>query len=234
MIQIPRFFELQFGDRQFSRTELTRFSLDHLAKLNAYLEAHPDTLDEILLPTAEILDTLGESRASEEIALAIQKSRTRAKNLAREMINETIARKSKTLAGELGTTTPAYLEFFPRGVSELYQCSQADLPKHLARLVAAAKKHFPTLEDTFSGLLSSWNTASGAAARQRAAKLDDSAELKTVLDELRHRLTDNLLFLARKFLGQPHMAAVFFDQSLLENRKKAANEEGEETPSSAS
>lgn len=223
-----RYFEVQFTSHNFSVAELTAFAIDHEARLMSNNE--DGALDDLLAAMGTALNDVVGSRGREKTAQAVQKARTAAKNHQRAHIEATVSRQSGLIRSQLGKTSPAYLEFFPRGISEIRRARDAEVPGLLQRMIDAASAHIPQLVPVFQELLDGWNAASGEAALHRAATGSKAQTRGEAFDALRRRLTKNLMTLGLQYLGRPEMASVFFNTSLLYNRQSSSTDELPESP----
>lgn len=225
MKDIPFFFKVHFNQQAFSLTEKLIFAQDHEAKLVAN---NPDgARDEMIALTATRIDAVSEKQARETTAAAVQKARTATKDKYRKTIEETVSRQSGLVVAKLGKDSPAYLEFFPAGLTEFHNARDSEVAPLLERLIEAATAHLPELTPTFQELSDTWEAVTGEASSRRAKRKTTAEGRADAIQALEIQLTRNLLTLALEFLGQPEKANVFFNSSLLYNRV-SGDEEADE------
>jgi hypothetical protein len=216
-------FGILLDSPQFSVAEQLAFGSDHEVRLAAN---NPDGIfDGLLAETATALDAVSGSTGREATAEAVQKARTKAKTNLRQEIQAAVSQQSGAVHARFGKDSPEYLEFFPRGLTELRLAREAEVPEILQRLVDAADANLPELKPVFTDLLTRWKAVSGEAAARRAARSASAEERNEALQALRAQLTKNLLTLALHFLGQPEKAKIYFNTSLLYNRQRTNGDE---------
>lgn len=222
MIQLNRLFENWFSSPQISRNELSRFAEDLLARLTGN---NPETLfDPQITALDSALTGMGTSRGGRAVAEAVQESRTRTMENLRRTIQETISRRSARVVDHFGKKSAEYQAFFPQGLTLYHQMSHAEVESRLDVLIAASQAHLPAMASEFTVLKSQWLSVRGAQLDQKGAAVAGMDQEKAARTELEKTLMRTLFAVAQHFVGQEEKAAIYFNQSLLENRETSPEE----------
>jgi hypothetical protein len=224
MLRIIRFFENQFDDPQFSDDEMRAFGTDHLAKTAAY--GDPD-FDEILSATDTALTNFNAKVSDESTALAIRKARTTATNTLLAKLHTLWNQREGKIRDAYGKGTEKYIEFYPAGIAEYTEAGVGEIEKLLTRYAKAAADNKEVLgqpfADEWSGLKTQWIAVRGTQVSQKGTASTAADANTSARKALEIQLMVNILTIAAKYVGQPEKAAVFFNQSLLENPTRTAS-----------
>ncbi len=216
MIKISRYFENPFDDPEISGEELRSFAEDHLGKLKAdtaraamatATQAAFDPLDDALSTRAEQIGALGGGTVS--------------KNDVLQLFRTTIRQREGRVRDAFDKGSPQYREIFPQGLTYYTRATMQNIKQRLDYAVEKFTKYedelgVPLLTE-FTGLRASFNSARDDQVEDKGSVSQARDAVKTSRRTLELQLTDNLLALAKEFKGQPDKAALFFDQSRLED-----------------
>ena len=220
MTNLDRLFDDWFADPQFSPAEKLSFGADlraRLAQNNA-----TTAFDGVLAEVDGLLTLAGGATGDEATALAVRKAAVAAKKTHLEVVRDAVSRREGRVRDQFGKDSPAYLEFYPQGITPYRLMKEADVEPKLAVLIAAGHKHLPALETEFTALRTTWTAlrtaASGAIGGVGAVNVSQN----DALSALGHAMQKAILTAALTFLCQPAMGPALFDQSRLYNRKPGA------------
>src|SRR5260221_1067683 len=224
MIRISRYFENQFDDREISDDELRAFAVDHLARLIAQNSAA--LFDAAIAATATALTDFHGAVADESTAGAIRKSRTSATNVLMDEIKGKRSRREGKISDAFGDDSAEYVAFYPQGVSEYRNATMEDMTKLLTRYAKLADDNVPALgqpfADEWNAYKTKWAAVRGAQVTQKGTATGAADQSGAARTELELQLQANVLTVALQNIGQPARAALFFQQSLLENHAAPA------------
>ena len=216
MMRISRYFEIGFDDAEISGEELRSFTEDHIGKVRAdgshaamltATEAAFGPFDEALSVRAQQIGSLGGNTVS--------------KNDLLQLFRTKIRQREGRVTDSFGKGSAEYREIFPQGIRYYTRATMETIKqrldyavekftKHQAKLGAELVTEFTELRTNFNNAREDQVDDKGSVSKARDA-------VKTTRRTLELQLTDNLLTLAKEFKGQPDKAALFFDQSRLED-----------------
>ncbi|MEZ6110887.1 MAG: hypothetical protein R3C99_07725 [Pirellulaceae bacterium] len=228
MLRIHRFFELQFASKEISRAELLDFTQDHLGRLSQQNEG--GQYDGMLTQTSAAYEAFGGTVSNEVTADAIGKARTAAKETHFQLILTRLSGLAGTLHGQFGKESVEYIEFFPRGLTEVREAREAEIEAILDRVVSAAETYLPASAAELTALRTRWIDVYQAATSGRAAATGANDSRDAAKADLQLQLTRNVLQLALEYVAQPDKASLFFDESRLHNAKSSSDESVPDEP----
>lgn len=217
MLNLRTYFKVIFDDEKLSDDNLRRFTEDHLGRLAANNDTGAYTV--MLTATQGAHDAYFGAIADEDTRAAVRKSLTAAMNAVFEDFKVQVRRREGRVRDAFGPATPAYLEFFPRGLNEYGEATLSTVETLMTRLVDAARRHLADLGqpflDQFTALKSNFSVARQAQVQKKGEVSEGKTGTAGARDALELQLMDNLLVLAREFKGRPEEGMRFFDQSLI-------------------
>lgn len=223
MRDLSRFFENPFDDHNLSTDEVLRFTSDHLQRMIAN---NPGAILNLRInATTTALTGFTQSLTSDEAKRGARKARKQTKDAFRTSLPTQMAKIYAAVVAKFGPGSPELSECFPQGRSVFASCSDDALESHLRVVIQGITTHqsdvgASVLNDA-SGLLSTWLVVYAASESATGAKVSAQHGKNDARKALQLELFKNLLTLALNFPRQPEMAAVFIQQSLLENRSSA-------------
>ena len=217
MMKLSRLFENPFDDSEISAEELRSFAEDHLGKLRAQgssyaamlsaTEAAYNPFDAALSARAEQIGALGGNTVS--------------KNQVLQLFRTKIRQRRGRVVDAFGEGSAEYREIFPQGLSYYTKTTMETIKQRIDYAVEKFTKYQAQLGAPlvaeFTALRTSFNEARDEQVADKGSVGQARDAVKTTRRALELQLTDNVLTLARQFKGQPEKAAVFFDQSKLED-----------------
>ena len=227
MIDLHRFLENPFDDRQISLAELLDFSSDHLARMIANNPG--GELAARITATTSALTLVQDSAVDDLTKRAVRKARKQVKAEFRKSLLKEIAKVNGALVAKYGESGPEVVECFPHGRTIFSNCTDDTLEQHLETLLNGVTEHqadlgaAPVTEVT--GMLTRWQ-AVHARSESSGGKATTSQEARKLAREnLQLMLFLNLLKFAEMFARQPEKLNLYMQQSLLEDRPAPAAEE---------
>jgi len=213
MLNLHRLFSNWFSHRQFTPTRKLSFADDTRSRLAAN---NSGGVFDLILPELDAAITAaGGANSSEAVALAVRKAAVQAKRTLLERIRDTISRRSGRISDAFGKDSPAYSEFFPRGVTAYRNMNEAEVIPALDTLIAAGVKHDPAIAAEFTALRTDWKTAKDAADARIAAVSAIDGDQDAALAALDLALMKAVFTAALAFTGNTAMGPILFDQSKL-------------------
>jgi len=217
MIRISRFFENLFDDRQISIGELTNFSSDHIERIRAN--------DPTGIFGAILAQTETKHNALENAVNALGTDTSQREGRTKDM-NEVVSdfkMKVSRVEGVISFTydrqSGTYQEFYPKGITEYSHMTIEDAEKLIKRFTTAVDNHAlelpPAVQTEFQQLLADYQAARTEQLKEKGEVGGSRDEVHTAQTALQLQLSVNVLTIALAFSGKPEKAAVYFDQSLL-------------------
>ncbi len=229
MIDLHRFLENPFDDRDISLAELLAFSSDHLARMIANNPG--GELAARITATNSSLTLVENCATDDQTKLAIRKARVQVKNAFRENLSKEIAKVHGAVVARYGPDSPEVTECFPQGRSIFRECPDDRLAQHVQTLLNGVTAHQADLGAPLvaavQAQLTQWNTAAAASETATGAATTTQEGKRMARENLQLMLFLNLLKLADMFARQPAQLDLYMQQSLLEN---PAPQEEEEPP----
>lgn len=220
MISIQRFFENHLSSREISAEELRQFAEDHIGRLKAQT-ALPAALAALLAPTTAAFADFDAGLSARTTLQATQVGGTISKDEALQLFRTTVRQREGRIRDKFAKESPAYAEFFPQGLKEYNKARLGQVTGLLDRLIAAATKHQaalgPELLAEFTALKASFTTARDGQVESKGDIAQARAQVASTRSVLELQLGRNILAIASHFLGQTSQAAIYFNQSLLED-----------------
>ena len=219
MIDLKRFFQNPFTDKEISQTELQKFAEDHLAKLAAANEG--GTYAARLTDTTVVYESYFGELTNVSLRVAVQKAATQTmKERWAEFVKWMTGKGEARVKDRADKPSAVYTEFFPTGLTEYHSANVADGQTLARRVKASAVTHAALLgadfKTTVDGLVDGYLAARETQMERKGAKTEGRGSRDVTKAELQEQLFDNLLFLAG-VTKDPEKCVLFFDQSLLED-----------------
>lgn len=166
-----------------------------------------DPFDEALSVRAQQIGTLG--------------GNTLSKNDVLQLFRTTIRQRRGRVVDTFNEGSAEYREIFPQGLTYYTRATMQNIKQRLDYAVEKFTKYQTQLGaplvTEFTDLRTSFNSARDQQVDDKGSVSQAREAVKTTRRTLELQLTDNLLALAKEFKGQPDKAALFFDQSRLED-----------------
>ena len=230
MINIERFFEVQFDDPNINRQQLRKFTEDHLKRLA--VNNDKNLYDLMITDTQAAYETYFGALTDTDVSNSVQQSRTKSMNNIKKLIQTTLSRRAGLITNSIDKDIPEYQEFFPHGLTEYSNATLENIETLMDRMITASAAHADLLGNTltaeFANLKAQFLSARGKQLSQKGAT--DKASETT--EESRHiieiQLTKNLLTIALNNIGNIAAAALFFDKSIIGRSSSGDDTEPEE------
>lgn len=223
MIDLHRFLEVPFDDRQVSMDELLAFTTDNLQRLVAN---NPGSLfNTRITATTTKLAVVESCLSNDQTKLGLRKGKKMVKETFRKNLLKHIEKIWAVLVSEYGSASAEVLECFPQGRRVFSSCTDDQVQTHLQTLSTGVTAHQAALGEEVvgnaGGLLSSWIAVFSASESSSGAKMTTEAGKKLARENLQLELFYNLLEIAKAFPRQPEKLDLFMRQSLLEDQPVA-------------
>lgn len=217
MINLRTFFDVVFQDTTITDDELRRFSEDHLARLVANNEDGGYVA--IITATEAVVTGYFGAISSEDAATALRMSLTRSRDAILQSFKKLVSRREGRVRDAFGTEAAAYLEFFPKGLTEFSNATLKTVETLMSRMIKGGRDHLTELGqgflDEFTGLKANFVVAQQAQSQKKGEVTSSKSATSTARGAVEMQLMDNLLTLAKQFKGQPDRGLDFFDQSII-------------------
>lgn len=218
MIQLSTFFKNHFDTKRISDDKIKVFTQDHIQRLIANNTANQ--YDLVIQDTVNAYDAYFGSVNDEDLAYAIQQGRTIAVDNKLASFKQTVSQQEGLVRSHWNKGTEDYEQFFPNGLTEYANATKTTVETLMNRMVSAANNHLADLGqpfvDLFTNLRDEYILLRNNQLNQVGIVASDKVTTSTNRDVVEVQLMKNLLTLALEFSGQTEMAAVFFDQSIVE------------------
>ncbi len=227
MLNIQRFFENHLANRDISSEELRQFTEDHLGKLKA-MTALPAAFAALVAPTEAAFEGFDAALAARTTQLATQSGGTITKDDTLQLFRTTVRQREGRVRDKFGKSSSAYAEFFPQGLKEYNRARLGQVLGLLERLITAATKYEadlgPELREEFTALKTAYSSAREGQVDAKGDLAQARADVARTRTALELQLGKNILAIAAHHLGSPERAADYFNQSLLEDATRTADD----------
>ncbi len=136
-----------------------------------------------------------------------------------DLFDSLVSQKEGIVRGVFGKDSAEYLEFFPLGITEYSNSNLANVELLMSRMVNSSVKYTTQLTQAFVDQFTDIQTRFVTARASQLAKIGEVSGTKQAAsarrDVLETQLMQNVLSLAKEFLGDPAMGMSFFDQSIV-------------------
>lgn len=237
MIALHRIGENPFDDKELSRTELDKYSNEHLGRMTAAPAG--GQLNAEIAATATVMEDFNLSLTSETVKTGVQKARTAAKAEFRAVLADEISKIHGAVVSKLGQSSPRMAEFFPDGRKVFGDCQDNVLDNKLTALrdalvaeeAANAGSFAPTILTLAGSLVTTWASLYGSATAARSQGALSADEVRVRRAALITQLYKNVLKIASIYAGQvtadgqargAERIAHYCPQHLLENPAPSA------------
>ncbi len=218
MIFNERIFKNYFDDIKIISIRLTNFSNNLLNQLIAANNggAYTALINRLTPALAAFQAELGEVNVS----LNILKGATLTNGQVIRRFKTTVSEEEPFIARALGgKNTPAYLEFYPQGISEYLKATKNIMPVLTSRIKVAATAHAaalgPALAATLQAYEASWTDSRNTQQQQMGSVNDNRTGRSNARTELEAALLFILHAIAGMFPGNVAQCGAFFNFHLL-------------------
>lgn len=223
MIQLTKLGENPFDDATISQNNFRQFAFDHLGKLKANNPAN--IYDPRIAPTQAAFDQFDAVFGSKTLEEAQRKGATFGLTSKVEEILTQARKLEKLVNFHFSNPSAQYLEFFPKGLTELSTAGKGELPNILNRLKASTAKYTATLGGTIAADFATLHTEYMAIEDTQVGKKGAVNDLRTIIEEKRGLLATamftNLLTIVQNNLANPMAIKTYFDQSIVDRRQSS-------------
>ncbi len=218
MIDLMKYFRILFLSARISRERLKIFAESHLQRLTAN---NPGNIFAPLIAALQIaLDDYNKDVVDISTVGAQLKSLTQSANDAQAAVLNKIRELEPYITYTYRNDRPVYLQFYPSGLEEYNQATQAvfeTLSKRFGNTLSVHSADFPPTEITgYDSLLVDLLKKRANLLNLQGTEDGERSEITDTRTKLAQQLTVNLLTIALNFPGNETKAAVYFDQSILD------------------
>ena len=232
MQNLKTFFRNHFDTKEIGDDKLKKFTEDHLQRLISNNTS--SQFDTLIADTTAAYTTYYGSISDEGARYALQQALTKAMNNTLEAFKKAIRQKEGTIKGAFGKDSPAYQEFFPFGVTEYTEANLADIERLMDQFLTAINAHTLELGIPFLTEFQNYKSAYVSARESQLLKKAEVTDLKSASavkrDVVEIQLMNNLLTIARMYIGKEEMCNDYFDQSIIRRPQNGEDDEEEPTP----
>lgn len=217
MLHLETIFKNFFADKKISDDHLKEFTEDHLQRLVA--NNGGGMFAQVLADTQNSYNGYFGNIAGEDINTAVRKSLTLSADNLIKAFKKTVSRKEGTIKGLYAADSPAYQEFFPRGLTEYSKASKANIETLMNRMVNASNARLADLGAPFVQLFTDLRDNYVTARTLQLGKKGDVTTRKTATKTSRAvlelQLTKNIHYIGCIFPGDITRCISFFDQRII-------------------
>lgn len=234
-MDLKRYFDNNFDDREISDDELKTFAEDHLRRLAN--NNQNDQFGPLLTATTTAYTDFFGDISDEATHTAVREGLTLRVNETFQAFMALVRRREGAVRSQYGKDSAEYEEFFPQGLTEYTVADMGNAERLMNRFVDTADAHKTELgqafHDEFVALRDAFTTARQAQLGKKSAVSGAKSDAKAARKVLTKQLMVNLLTIAAKNVGEPDKAAVYFDQSIIRpaQTKKTGDDAGQNSPS---
>ena len=219
MLAPEKLFENFFEDKNITTTRLFNFGNDALNKFIAANGAGTTYNDEITLLTAPV-GNVGTALGETDTSINIQLGKTITVDGIEDSFKKTMSDKEGRIRDDLGGQfAPAYLEFYPHGITEYHDATKTNIETLLQRVKTAATTHAAALGTMLSDLLKGFETnytlARNLQQQQMGNVSDNRADTHAARTALEIALLQVIHAIAQMYPGNVEQCMAFFDFTLL-------------------
>lgn len=219
MLDPQKLFENFFDDIRITTTRLYDFAIDCINRLTAAngIATKYQGLIDLLTPLAE---AVGKELGDVDTGLNIQKGSTLTVDDFIAGFKTTMSAKEGVIADALGgRNTPAYLEFYPHGITEYRSATKTTMPALVDRLNTAATAHATELGTTLTALLqgfeTTYNDARNNQQQQKGNVGDNRSQRTTARADLEIGLVTAVHSIGEMYPGNVQQCMSFFSFNML-------------------
>lgn len=216
-MRIDRYFDDFFDDKHYSLNELLKYSNDHHSKMK---KNNPGgVFDSLLADTGVHISTVEAISKLLESNLASRQDETIDVNEVLIKFKKEASHVENLIAYTLNRKSGDYQNFYPHGVTEYTNMNLENAKYKMTRFVGAFDKFpgkFPeSVVKKFQKLLSNFKKEIGEQSDEKADISGNREKLSKARKALQLQLTKNIHVIAAEFPGDKEKAAVYTNQSLL-------------------
>jgi hypothetical protein len=223
---IQKSFKTAYYFSKASDERLLTFSTDHREKLSSNNPA--GKYDAILAALNAAMSAFTSSYLQEDTDVNLRQERTAALDLAEGNALKFIRDSFSLIRYTFRNNTPVIQEFYPYGLNEYNAATRQEWVLLLPRFHDAAVAHQTELPETFAtdvnAVLVAYRTAYEAQVGQKGEVSGSRLASDESRTELEKQLMRNLYTIACENIGNPDIAAVYFDASIVLPAQRAAGE----------
>ena len=187
----------------------------------------------VLAPLSSAVAALSTELGDVDTAFNIRLGRTMTVDQVIAGFKKYVSNREPFVAEALGgRDTPAYLEFYPAGISEYSKATKTNIETMLARVREASSTHTALLGPTLTAGLGGWEgtyeAARDAQEAQKGNLGDNRAERTAACKAVEVAYLAVLFFIGYKFPGNIEKCAQYADLSLLYPAGAAADDAGDD------
>jgi len=217
MIQQERLFENYFNDPKITSTRLANFASDTLNRLTA---ANTDgQYTSIITRIGNALEDLNTELGQVDIGVTVQIGTTLTNNQVMKQFKAAMSSQEPFIARALEGNTPAYLQFYPQGITEYSTATKTQMPTLTHRInmaaTAFADQLGPTLTAMLQGFEESWLSSRNTQQQQMGSVEANRSERSEARTDVELALLYGVHTIAAMFPGNVEQCSAFFDFTLL-------------------
>ena len=223
MMNLERFFEIQFNDVIIIRERLRKFVEDHLQRLSVQNTANQ--YDQMITDTQAVYESFFGAIQDKDTRFSLQQSRTKSMNNVMESFKKAVSLREGLIKNYFNADSPEYQEFFPYGRTEYHDASLENIETLLNRMVTYCTAHTAVLGSSivteFTTYKTKFLTARGDQLQVKGQVSDALEAAAQHRNALEIQLTKNVLTIALAHIGNKNAASMFFDQSIIKTSATA-------------
>lgn len=215
---VQHLFTNIFDDVKITTVRLANFAEEALNRLISQNQTKEFDLiiGYLKTPVAELLSYI----SAVDVALGIQKGKTLTNDEFIKLFKKTMSDKEGVIADAVGGfSSPAFIEFYPKGVTEYSKATKTNLPTLIKRVnkVATAYKAklSPALLATLQAFESSWEANRNTQVQQKGNLSDSRADRNDLRTNVEIALLKAVHATALEYPADLEKCTIFFKFNLL-------------------
>ncbi len=177
MINLNTLFKNHFDSPKISDDKLKVFSEDHIQRLSVNNET--GMLTTTVNDTTAIHSSYFGAIVNEATNIAIRQSNTKSVDNIIDTFIRGVRRYEGAVRSALGEDSPAYLEFFPQGLTEYSNATKTNIERLINRFIKAADNHNAQLGGDIVSFFTNINTNYVSARTAQLGKIGQVSSNKS-------------------------------------------------------
>ncbi len=226
MILLQSWYANPFDSKNISDDNLKKFCQKHLALTVA--RNGGGTFTTMLSDTTNAYTNYFGAIDDEDVKLAVQQSLTMSSDNLIATFKSEVSKRSGTIKGLYGETSPTWQEFFPHGLTEYAAATKGAIDTLMNRMAVACTAHVADLGAPFVAVFTGIKSNYATARTSQLNKIGEVTNAKTTTSGNRNgleiQLLKNMFTVGEAFPGDVNACIGFFDQSIVRASQSSASD----------
>ena len=227
------YFENPYENGHFSRESFRKYVDNHLYILQQ-AKAKGEAVGDIIDATKPLLEEYTLAVKQINSGKATRTARTYTVDQCIEKFKKLVAQREGLIRNKFGKSSEAYLEFFPKGLSQFSAVSKKNIDELFDQVIKGSNTYKtelgPELEQEFADCYHQYKIALDSQEGKKGDVDISVKDIESVSAKLIRQLTLNIHKLAILYIDKPDYAKTFFTNSLLRKKSKSKQTNGTSDP----